>query len=182
MRLTCKTDKHPLYAGTKFKSKSHDKKVATLKMNDLCINFFGSGHIVRQCKTLHRCKNCQKPHHTLLHIENQGETPPILPPTNTPEKPVVSNTAIAFKSDSLLMTCHVLVSAPNGSSIEVRAILDSASSASFISEHLAQSLCLPPSNQNARILGITGISYKPPIQSIATFDISAVRSLSKNLA
>ena len=107
--------------------------------------------------------------------------PPTPPPTNTTEKPVVSNTAVGLKSDSLFMTCRILVSAPDGSSIQARAILDSALSASLISERLAQSLRLPCSNRNARILGIAGISHKSPIQSIATFDISAVRSLSKKI-
>ena len=181
LSFACKTEKHPLYRCTKFKSMPHDKKVPTLKTNDLCMNRLGPGHFVRQCKSLHRCKKCQKPHHTLLHVESQGETPPSLPPTNTTEKPVVSNTAVGLKSNSLLMTSHVLVSTPDGSSIEARAILDSASSASFISERLAESLCLPHSNRNARISGITGISLKSPIQSIANFNISAVRSSSKKI-
>ena len=94
---------------------------------------------------------------------------------------MVSNTAIGLKLNSLLMTCRILVSAPDGTSVEARAVLDSASSASFISERLAQSLCLPRSNQNARISGIAGISHKSPIQSIATFNISAVRSSSKKI-
>ena len=170
--VACKTEKHPLYTCTKFKSMPHDKKIATLKMNDLCMNCLGSGYFVRQCKSLYRCKKCQKLHHTLLHIESQSETPPSTP-TNTSEKPVVSSTAIGLKSNSLLMTCRILVSAPDGTSVEARAVLDSASSASFISERLAQSLCLPRSNQNARISGIAG-SHKSPIQSIATFNISAV--------
>ena len=42
-----------------------------------------------------------------------------------------------------MTTCRVLIAAPNGSSVEVRALLDSASSASFVSEHLTQSLGLP---------------------------------------
>ena len=121
--LTCKMEKHPLYACTNSKSMPHDKKVATLKTNDLCMNCLGSGHFVRQCKSLHRCKKCQKPHHTLLYAESQGETPPSLPPTNTGEKPVVSNTAVGLKSNSLLMTCHVLVSAPDGSSREFSLLL-----------------------------------------------------------
>ena len=73
----------------------------------------------------------------LFHIESQGESPPIPPPTNTTEKPVVSNTAVGLKSDSLLVTCYVLVSAADGSPIEARTIIDGASLASFISEHLA---------------------------------------------
>ena len=45
------------------------------------------------------------------------------------------------------MTCHVMVDTLDGSSVEARAILDCASSASFISERLAQSLCLERSHQ-----------------------------------
>ena len=54
--LACKTEKHPLYACTKC---PHDKKVSTLKTNNLCMNCLGSGHFVRQCKSLHRCEKCQ---------------------------------------------------------------------------------------------------------------------------
>ena len=79
------------------------------------------------------------------------------------------------------MTCRVMVSAPDGSSVEARAILDSALSVSFISERLAQSLCLPRSNQNARISGIAGILHKSPIQSITTFHIAAAWSSSKKI-
>ena len=58
-----------------------------------------------------------------------------------PEGRVVSsNTAIQLKSNSLLMTCRVLVYAPDGTHIEARALLDNASSASFVSERLAQTL------------------------------------------
>ena len=53
-------------------------------------------------------------------------------------------------SDSLLMICRVLVHGPNGSSVESRALLDSASSASFVSERLAQSLRLPAQVDNMR--------------------------------
>ena len=174
--VACETEKHPLYACTKFKSMPHAEKVSTLKSNDLCMNCLGSGHFVRQCKSVHRCKRCQKPHHTLLHVD---ETPSTPSPSKAAEKPVVSNTAVGLKSSSLLMTCRVMVSAPDGSSVEARAILDSASSASFVSERLAQSLCLPRHNQNARISGIAGISHKSPAQSITSFDIKAVRSSSE---
>ena len=179
--IACKADKHPLYACAKFKSMPHDQKVSMLKANDLCLNCLGPGHFVKQCKSLHRCKRCQRPHHTMLHVDRQAATPSSSLPAEGSETPIVSNAAVALKSNSLLMTCRVMVSAPNGSSIEARAILDSASSASFVSERLAQSLCLPRSTRNARISGIGGISHKSPVQSITTFDISAVRSSSKKI-
>ena len=176
--VICMTDKHPLYACSKFRSMPHDKKTSTLKENDLCMNCLGPGHFIKMCKSVHRCKKCQKPHHSLLHVENQTDVPSTsVPPTH----PISSNTAVGMKSSTLFMTCRVLVGAPDGPSVEVRAILDSALSASFILECLAQSLCLPHSNESAKISGIIGLSHKSPIQFIASFSVSAVKSSSKKI-
>ncbi len=98
-------------------------------------------------------KECQKSHHTLLH---DSKTP-------SEEISVGSNTATSLKSDVLLMTCRVLITAPDGSSVEARALLDNAS---FISERLVHSLALPRTSQSIRVSGIGGMSHKPPIQSI----------------
>ena len=46
------------------------------------------------------------------------------------------------------MTCRVLLTGPDGSSVEARCLLDNASSASFITEHNAQILQLPRSYQS----------------------------------
>lgn len=77
------------------------------------------------------------------------------------------------------MTYRVLVESPDGSSIEARAILDSASSASFVSEQLTQTLCLTRSHQNTRISGIAGLFRNSPFQSIASFRISPSRHPNK---
>ena len=45
---------------------------------------------------------------------------------------------MGIKSDLLLMTCRIRVEAPDGTYTEARAILDSGSSSSFISERLAR--------------------------------------------
>ena len=91
----------------------------------------------------------------------------------------MSNTAAGLSSKSLLMVCRVLVEAPDGSSMEARVILVSASSASFVSEHLSQSLRLTRSQQVVQISGIAGLSHKSPLQAVASLSISAVRSPSK---
>jgi len=85
---------------------------------------------------------------------------------------LVSNTAVKLNSNSLLMTCRVLVSAPNGTSLEARALLDNGSSASFISERLAQSLFLARTKQNIGISGIGGISHGPLTQSLVNFYVT----------
>ena len=182
--VLCKPDKHPLYACPRFKDMNHDTKVSTLKTNNLCMNCLGTNHFVKQCKSIHRCKQCQKPHHTLLHIEgakNISSTHVTISPQENSNDIISSHTAMELKSNSLLMTCRVLVIAPNGTSVEARALLDNASSASFITERLSQSLCLPRAKQNARISGIAGLSHSSPTQSLATFSIAPVSPSTKKI-
>ena len=81
------------------------------------------------------------------------------------------------------MTCRVLVSSldSNCPPVEARAILDCASSASFISERLAQSLCLPRLHQSTKITGVACLSSKSPIRSITKFGVSATQSPRKTV-
>ncbi len=60
------------------------------------------------------------------------------------------------------------VEAPDGSTMEARALLDSGSLASFISARMAQSLYLPRSNQSMRISGVAGLT-RNSVQPITTF-------------
>ena len=164
----CSAKKHLLYACPKFKSLPHEMKLSVLK-NELCSNCLGSGHFWRQCTSVHKCKVCQKPHHTLLHLDQpsisstpttvttlaQSATSQDGAPVNASSQNVSRNsssgnvpgilsaTAIGIKYNSLLMTCRVRVKSPKGAHAVARALLDSASSASFVSERLAQTLDLP---------------------------------------
>lgn len=133
---------------------------------------------MKHCKSSHKCKKCQRSHHTLLHVEPPNSTVSKSSPSmksaafHTPSQ-VTSNAAVKLRSSSLLMTCRVLVTAPDGSSVEARALLDNTSSASFVSERLAQSLHLPRVHQSIRVSGIAGSSPMTPIQSIASLHISS---------
>ena len=105
---------------------------------------------------------------------------PHITSSNTPissrTTPVASSHAtIGIKSNLLLMTCHVMVVSPGGLSVEARALLDSGSSTSFISQQLV-CLQLPRSRQSARISGVAGIAKSTAVQSIAKFAIHSVHS------
>ncbi len=144
--VVCKTEKHPLYVCAKFKSLSHEEKTSILRSNGIWMNCLGGGHFKQQYKSSHKCKICQRQHHTLLHIEAQISHSPrtnVQPGTQTPTS-VWSNAALKLQSNTLPMMCRVLITANDGSSAEARALLDNASSASFISERLVQSLSLVP--------------------------------------
>ena len=134
---------------------SHDNRISTVKRLNLCMNCLSSGHFIKNCNSSHKCKKCQQSHHTMIHKEIHNDAAPRFSDSSIsqPLFQVASNAAVKLKSSALLMTCRVLVAAPNGSLVEVRALLDSASSASFVSERLTQSLGLPRVHQNVRVLG-----------------------------
>ena len=111
---------------------------------------------------------------TLLHVETKPESiskPAQANPTTFPS----NHASVTVKSDLLLMTCKVLVEAPQGS-IKVRVLLDSSSSASFISERVAQALHLQRYSQNVIICGIAGLSRGNRTQSLTNFRISSLHS------
>ena len=153
----------------------------------MCLNCLCPGHHVRTCTSLHKCRVCQKPHHSLLHIEYKGGVPssstsnsaPIPISTtpavsgSTPAPISSSHAATGIRSDVLLMTSSVLAESPDGSVMEARAMLDSGSSASFVSERLAQCLNLHRSNQSTRITGVTGF-VRNSSQPIASLQISSL--------
>ena len=81
------------------------------------------------------------------------------------------------------MTCRVMFTSSNGLSVEARCLLDNGSSASFISEHVAQCLRLPRHFRSVCVSGITGMSnnrhvsrlYVSPVNnSQRRFDITAI--------
>ena len=87
--------------------------------------------------------------HNVSHNSSSGNVPGIL-----------SATAIGVKYNSLLMTCHIRVRSPKGTHVVARALLDSASSTSFVSERLAQTLGLPRTKRDVVISGIAGITHQ----------------------
>ena len=184
--VVCKSGHHPLYACPSFKGMTHDERLSALKKNSLCLNCFGSGHFVKQCRSIHKCRKCQRLHHTLLHVEpseNATSTPSdsSLPSNNHPPELIVSNTAVKLMPSSLLMTCRVLVFAPDGSSVGARALIDNGSTSSFISERLVQSLRLPRSQHKISVWGIAGSLKSSRVRSIANFQVSSTYSDGKKI-
>ena len=109
------------------------------------------GHFSSQCQSSQGCKKCSGAHHTLLHRDTSKSERATLPKSanvdiskRTPVEKVTSNFWNGNQGSVLLMMCQVVIRGPNGSTAEARALLDSGSEASFITERLAQQLCLSP--------------------------------------
>ena len=139
--ISCGTEKHQLYTCTKFRSLSYAEKIDLLRSKNHCMNCLRPGHFVRRCISQNHCKLCQRPHHTLLHQEKEDVTPKAEVPTVTNTTSESTTMHVSVSSNILLMTCQVIVETPQGV-VKARALLDTGSSASFVTECLAQSLHL----------------------------------------
>ena len=131
-----------------------------LRSKNHCLNCIRPGHFVKKFKSLHCCKVCQKPHHTLLHVDSKGDptAKPSEPAASIPVTPANAAMTLPITSNVLLMTCQITVETPHGET-RARALLDTGSSASFVSERLAQLLKLSRFSQNAKICSIAGLSH-----------------------
>ena len=172
--ISCGQEKHQLYACSKFRSLSHAEKIDLLRSKNYCLNCLRPGHFVRKCKSLNHCRRCQRPHHTLLHQEKE-DTTNLSKPATTTTTSESTMMHVSISSNILLMTCQVMVETSQGI-VKARALLDTGSSASFITERLAQSLCLRRFTQKARICGIAGIPHSDGKQAVTQFLISSARS------
>ena len=102
--VVCKSEKHPLYACSKFKAMSQERIKTTIKNHELCMNCLKPGHFVRQCPSTHKCQKCQKPHHTLLHIEEKLPDPQGRGANSTePLNPIVSHISQAVVKSHVLL-------------------------------------------------------------------------------
>ena len=174
--VLCKTVSHPLYSCSKFKALPHDRKTATVKSNDLCINCLRPGHFVNHCKSLHKCHECQKPYHTLLHLNPKTED------KSQQGTSATSNHATAVKPSSLLMTCQITVTSPTGFTVKARALLDAGSSTSFISDRLTKALHLRRCPQPVTISGIAGITHGGSSYAVTSFQVSPLHQPSKQFS
>ena len=159
-----------------------EKKYQLFRSNKLCLDCLKPGHFSKQCPSQNRCRRCQRPHHTLLHDDSR-ESPsntvtPQVPPLTASTEPIVSSNISAGSNvpNTLLMTCQVRIKAPDGTFIKARALLDSGSTMSFISECIVQSCCLNRCSQCFTVSEIGGMSHKSPLNSISTFEISSLYS------
>lgn len=80
------------------------------------------------------------------------------------------------------MTCQVKVKAPDGTLVKVRALLDSGSTSSFVSERVVQFLSLSRCSQRLTVSGIGSTTHKSPLSSASTFEVSSLCMPSEKFA
>ena len=161
----CYEATHPLYSCGAFAAMSHENRLARVRKHSLCLNCLRQGHYASQCKSTRRCEECHGKNHTLLHHDaSKAETKSSPETSDESEKGSIANHHTNGRQGSiLLMTCQVIIRAPDGATVQVRALLYSGSEASFITERMAQQLRLSRRRQGPTITCIGGST--PQIRS-----------------
>ena len=175
----CNKESHPLHQCSKFMSMDVVQRCKLVNRSKLCYNCLKSGHLASKCLSKHRCRDCQGLHHTSIHQVKpagpvQQSQSGLQPATQQAQPdlqsrtqqaqfgqqqvvnpPVVTSAHGVAANQVLLPTAIVSVADGSNSSRSCRAMLDSGSQLTFITEPCFKRLRL--SKQYSPDLQITGI-------------------------
>ncbi|KAL1130552.1 hypothetical protein AAG570_011798 [Ranatra chinensis] len=171
--IACQLEGHRIYSCPTFQKLTTKERWDKVKDLKLCSNCL-STHLKSRCKSKHTCSSCHIPHHSLLHRPSPiashsafpGTTASNLTSHGPPETlkssaaPLKVPSGLAVLSTSLqpssvlLATALVKLYTSKTNFIIVRAVLDSASQASFVSEAAVNSLKIKRDHSAIPISGI----------------------------
>ena len=105
---------HYAFFCEKFKAFNTSKRQEHVNNYSLCNSCLKPGHTIDSCRSTYKYRTCKGPHNSFLHVDA-----PVLSSNavSSPETPVTK--------PSLSMTAQVLVCGENGTTLQVRALLDS---------------------------------------------------------
>ncbi|XP_041675372.1 uncharacterized protein LOC121530409 [Drosophila eugracilis] len=168
----CSKENHPIRLCPRFLNMSVDARSGYIKKKQLCLNCFARGHQLRDCTSTHSCFTCRGRHHTLLHRGSPSSSSttssnarPTSSPTSAPsaqqsssrnasaststvQNYFAANTTAVLLSTAIVDVCHL------GTSYRARALFDSGSEATFISERMFKLLKLPFRKTQTQVSGL----------------------------
>lgn len=170
--VLCKQE-HELHHCSSFLSKTPFERFKIVKSSHYCINCLSQSHLIKDCRSAFTCKKCRNKHHTLLHFSKAKHVPevidvvePVMTVNTVQSEQPGPSTVLAnmpsFTSTVLLSTVVLQVADNSGAFQPVRAVLDSGSQLSFISESCMQRLGIPRVHFS---MAINGLNQSPSVVS-----------------
>ncbi|XP_036346108.1 uncharacterized protein LOC118755377 [Rhagoletis pomonella] len=172
----CQSNDRRLHMCQKFLNMSTSDRIAFIKTNNSWFNCLSFGHAVSKCTSSYNCANCHSRHHTLLHIQaapgktttKENTANPVNNGASTSRQAQLRNQSSKGKGKAvrhvqthhansskgvLLGTARVNIHF-NGTNFAARALIDSGSECSFITERLRRRINLPTKKMLAQVSGI----------------------------
>ncbi|XP_059224869.1 uncharacterized protein LOC131997670 [Stomoxys calcitrans] len=166
----------------KFIKKNINDRIHIVKISHLCYNCLSSNHGVKECKSKFTCRECNLRHHTMLHKgqetqpRNQDSARDAVQPSSsaaalttriqsTPDTQQNNITTLTLQDNriwehhpggTLLFTAIVQIES-RGQLFDARAIIDSGSQSTFITEKLKNKLSLPTKRNLVHVTGLSQI-------------------------
>ncbi|XP_059217616.1 uncharacterized protein LOC131994757 [Stomoxys calcitrans] len=168
----CTGESHVIRKCPKFLEMTQNQRLNEIKRNNLCLNCFSKVHSVKNCSSKFSCYKCGKRHNTLLHREQDYTIPtqsnsniasnPSPSPNNTNAVHIQSTntgggiiqSCFSSQSKAVLLGTALVTVCHNGLQYLARALVDSGSEGTFVSEKLFHNLKLPGKRACAEILGL----------------------------
>ncbi|XP_073811659.1 uncharacterized protein [Musca autumnalis] len=151
----CSEDHIMKYCPT-FLKMTQSEKFRVVKRNNLCIRCFGNNHLLKNCSSTSCCSICKGKHHTMLHRQSQklnSDSNADDVRHSTMQQANVQNCFASAHNQVLLGTAIVNIDV-NGNNYTARALIDSGSQATFITEKLQRRLNLAVRRVNTRVSGL----------------------------
>lgn len=165
----CKGD-HNLTNCPQFLALTVEARIKLLPTYKLCYNCFRTGHFANMCKKP-GCRVCKRRHNTLIHMttgqpahnSNVSENIPVTPAKQS--STAVNDVALSAnisqsQCDVLLSTALIKLYDDKGRDYVVRAVLDSGSTSSLITERLCKRLNLTTRLVDRSLLGINNATSR----------------------
>jgi len=158
---------HLIYFCEKFLDLPVPDRIKEVRRLKLCMNCLRNDHYAKTCK-LGSCRECSEKHNTLCHLTPESGTSG----TSETAKSTVqtsneSSNGVAVHASSnakgrrvLMATAIVEATQRKGASIPIRALLDSASEANFITQSACNKLGLKRSKASELVTGLNEIENR----------------------
>ncbi|XP_067629436.1 uncharacterized protein [Eurosta solidaginis] len=187
----CHTNEHKLRNCTKFLKLSPAHRVDFIKSNNSCLNCLSSGHTVSKCTSSYNCSTCHSRHNTLLHIQKIQQKAAVHrskeddTPSTSRQAREKQNSKSNDKQTSNVQSCHahntagVLLGTArinihyNNTKISARALIDSGSECSFITERLKRRINLASKKIRAQVSSITN-SFSAQVKESCSIELRSL--------
>lgn len=150
---TCKMngceEKHHIRSCPSFIKLGIAERIDKARQLNLCLNCLGTSHKSAQCNSEYRCSTCSKKHHSLLYIPTDTKQ------NGPPKTNALNSTSKITKSCQILLTTAIInAQSTNGIIHQLRALIDSGSQSSFITENAVQKLNLKKTANRVQVYGL----------------------------
>ena len=155
-------EQHYPYQCSHFNQFSLTQRKKHVQDNNLCTVCLKPWHTANNCLSTYKCRFCKGHHNTLLHQTS--------PAANTTTAPTINTTnnlvAPSPRKSHLMMTSQVILTGPTGTSMTARALLDSGSTLSILSNKVKQTLSLLKIPEQTIITGIGASTTTCPMTKV----------------